>query len=175
MSKMTAETAEGTGSRTTEDLSGKYLTFFLGPEEYGIEILKVQEIIGIMTVTKVPRTPEYIKGVINLRGKVIAVIDLRLKFGMEFLDATEQTCIIVVRVHGVETGIVVDKVSEVMAIAAGDIEPAPSFGSGVDTGFILGIGKSRGRVTILLDVERVLTAAEVVGILPAKEESEPAA
>jgi purine-binding chemotaxis protein CheW len=144
--------------------SGKFLTFFLGGEEYGVEILKVHEIIGMMPVTRVPRTPECIRGVINLRGKVIPIMDLRLKFGMESSDATAETCIIVVQVRGVQIGLVVDRVSEVMDIAAGDVEDAPEFGADVDTAYLLGLAKAQGRVRLLLDIDRVLTTEEVARI-----------
>lgn len=140
-----------------EDLAGKYLTFFLSGEEYGLEILKVQEIIGVMAITPVPRTPDFIRGVINLRGRVIVIVDLRLKFGMDTVEDTEETCIIVVQVGGVQMGIVVDKVSEVLDIANQEIEDPPSFGADVDSDFILGIGKSEGRVKLLLDIAKVLS------------------
>ena len=140
---------------------GKYLTFFLGDQEYGLEILKVREIIGMVPITPVPRTPEFIKGVINLRGKVIPVIDLRAKFTMAGVAQTEETCIIVVDVNSTEMGIVVDKVSEVQNIAEADISDAPSFGVEVDTNFILGIGKQKGKVTVLLDITLVLSAQDV--------------
>jgi len=142
-------------------LGGKYLTFFLRGEEYGLEILKVQEIIGMMDITPVPRTPDFIRGVINLRGKVIPIVDLRLKFGMEPAAQSEQTCIIVVQAQGVQMGIVVDQVSEVLDIDSEDIEDAPSFGADVNSDYILGIGKSEGRVKLLLDIDRVLTADEL--------------
>ncbi len=148
----------------TRQLGGKYLTFVLAEEEYGLEILKVREIIGMMDITAVPRTPEFVKGVINLRGKVIPVVDLRRKFGLPSVEATEQTCIIVVHVGQVEMGIVVDKVSEVLDIASEDIEPPPSFGVSVDTDFILGMGKAGNKVTILLDISRVLTGDEVASL-----------
>ncbi len=143
---------------------GQYLTFVLAEEVYGLEILKVREIIGFMEITTVPRTPEFIKGVINLRGKVIPVIDLRLKFGMPEVEATDQTCIIVVDVDGVEIGIVVDEVDEVLQVMEADIEDAPAFGASVDTDFILGMGKTNGKVTILLDIGRVLSPEEVAGV-----------
>ena len=147
---------------------GKYLTFALGKEEYGLEILKVREIIGYMDVTAVPRTPPYVKGVINLRGQVISVIDLRRKFAMEDAARTEQTCIVVVEIaqagRKLSIGIVVDRVSEVLNIAAETIEDAPAFGTAVDTDFILGMGKIGDAVKILLDIDRVLTATEVVGL-----------
>jgi purine-binding chemotaxis protein CheW len=148
----------------SRQLGGKYLTFGLAEEEYGLEILKVREINGMMDITAVPRTPAFIKGVINLRGKVIPVVDLRLKFGMPSIEATEQTCIIVVNVGQMEMGIMVDKVSEVLNIASENIEPPPSFGVSVDTDFILGMGKANSRVTILLDISRVLTGDDTAAI-----------
>ena len=141
--------------------AGKYLTFVLADEEYGLEILKVREIIGMMDITAVPRTPDFVKGVINLRGKVIPVVDLRLKFGMEPTDTTEQTCIIVVNVGNVEMGIIVDKVSEVLDISEDEIDDTPSFGVNVNTEFILGMGKAEDKVSILLDISKVLSADEM--------------
>ncbi len=142
------------------DKEGKYLTFALAHEEYGLEILKVREIIGYMDITAVPQTPHHVKGVINLRGQVIPVIDLRAKFGMETAEVTEETCIIVVEIsqgdHTFSTGIVVDHVQEVLDIAGEDIEEAPQFGSSVNTDFILGMGKIGETVKILLDIDRVL-------------------
>jgi len=145
---------------------GKYLTFALGKEEYGLEILKVREIIGWMDITTMPRTPAYIKGVVNLRGQVIAVVDLRTKFGMEAAARTEQTCIIVVEIRHeqrkLSTGIIVDRVSEVLEIPGDNIEPAPSFGATVATDFILGMGKVGESVKILLDIDKVLSSEEVI-------------
>jgi purine-binding chemotaxis protein CheW len=141
--------------------AGKYLTFALAEEEYGLEILKVREIISMSEITSVPKTPPYVKGVINLRGNVIPVIDLRLKFSMDEAPYTDETCIIVVDVNGVEMGIIVDHVSEVLDIAAGDIEDAPEFGANVDIDFILGMGKADSRVTILLDISKVIAAQEL--------------
>ena len=144
--------------------AGKYLTFALAEEEYGLEILKVREIISMSEITSVPKTPEYVKGVINLRGKVIPVIDLRLKFTMEEVPYTDETCIIVVHVDGVEMGIIVDHVSEVLDIAGGDIEDAPEFGASVNIDFILGMGKAEGRVTILLDISRAISAGDIAAL-----------
>jgi len=141
--------------------AGKYLTFVLADEAYGLEILKVREIIKLMDITAVPRTPEYVNGVINLRGKVIPIVDLRLKFGLDETERTDRTCIIVVDVGQLEMGIIVDEVSEVLAIAADEIEDTPTFGTDVDTQFILGMGKCEGSVKILLDIEKVLVASEV--------------
>src|SRR5262245_51688053 len=140
---------------------GKFLTFFLDEEEYGFEILKVQEIIGMMNVTPVPRTPPFVKGVINLRGKVMPIIDLRLKFAMPAVAQTEETCIIIVRAQGVAMGIVVDKVSEVLDIATDDIDVL-SCGAAVNTDYILVIGKAASNVTVLLDVDKILSTNEVV-------------
>ena len=156
---MSETTAVTTAAKTQR--AGKYLTFVLADEEYGLEILKVREIIGLMDITVVPRTPGFIKGVINLRGKVIPVIDLRLKFTMAEAARTDETCIIVVDVGSVEMGIIVDKVSEVLDIEAEEIEDTPSFGVDLDTDFILGIGKAGGKVTILLDIDRVLTGQDL--------------
>ena len=144
---------------------GKYLTFSLAKEEYGIGILKIKEIIGMMPVTTIPQTPEFVKGVINLRGKVIPVIDLRLKFGMEPIDYSERTCIIVVEVRGqagtIMIGIVVDSVSEVLNIKGEDVEETPTFGTRLNTDFILGMAKMGGGVKILLDIDKVLNAEDI--------------
>ncbi len=144
---------------------GKYLTFALDNEEYGISILKIKEIIGMMPITTVPQTPEFVKGVINLRGKVIPVVDLRLRFGMEAIEYTERTCIIVVEIAGqagtVMIGIVVDAVSEVLNIKGEHIEDTPTFGTRLNTDYILGMAKMEGGVKILLDIDRVLHAEEV--------------
>ena len=147
---------------------GKYLTFALGNEEYGLEILKVREIIGFMDITAVPQMPGYVKGVINLRGQVIPVIELRAKFGMPSAEVTEQTCIIVVEImqqgRKFSTGIVVDHVSEVLDIDGESIEDAPQFGSSVNTDFILGMGKIGEAVKILLDIDRVLATVDIESI-----------
>jgi purine-binding chemotaxis protein CheW len=148
-----------TQTRTTQqeiEREGKYLTFFLDDEEYGLEILKVQEIIGLMPITRVPRAPHFLKGVVNLRGKVIPVVDLRLKFGMAEAETTDLTCIIVVQAGGVLSGLLVDRVSEVVDLATTDVAETPDFGASVDTDYIRGMGKSGERVTILLEIDRVL-------------------
>ena len=150
------------------DKEGKYLTFALAHEEYGLEILKVREIIGYMDITAVPQTPHHVKGVINLRGQVIPVVDLRAKFGMDTTDVTEETCIIVVEItqqgRNFQTGVVVDHVQEVLDIAGSEIEEAPKFGSSVDTDFILGMGKIGDSVKILLDIDKVLSGDELAGL-----------
>lgn len=146
-------------------LAGKYMTFKLAREEYGVAILKVRELIGLMEITKVPGTQSFIRGVINLRGKVIPVVDLRQKFGMEATKSTDQTVIIVVQLETrkgpLTMGILVDEVLEVLNIEGKNIEPPPSFGSGsFDTDFILGVGKAERRVIFLLDIDRVLSDSE---------------
>ncbi len=147
------------------DREGKYLTFTMANEEYGIGILKIKEIIGMMPITTVPRTPEFVKGVINLRGKVIPVMDLRLRFEMEAIDYTERTCIIVVEIEAsggtVQIGIVVDAVSEVLNIKGEAIEDTPTFGTKFNTDYILGMAKMEGGVKILLDIDRVLSSEEI--------------
>ena len=155
-------------SRGSVDKAGKYLTFALGPEEYGLEILKVREIIGYMDITQVPQTPGYVTGVINLRGQVIPVVDLRAKFDMDSCEPTDETCIIVVEITqdetGVSTGIVVDNVQEVLDVAAEQIEDSPQFGASVDTQFILGMAKVGESVKILLDIDRVLGGDDMASL-----------
>ena len=150
------------------DREGKYLTFTLDEEEYGIGIIKIKEIIGMMAITSVPQTPEFVKGVINLRGKVIPVVDLRLRFGLNAIDYTERTCIIVVEIEGnsgkVTIGIVVDAVSEVLNIKGEDIEDTPTFGTKLNTDYILGMAKMEGGVKILLDIDCVLSEREISAI-----------
>ena len=147
------------------DREGKYLTFSLANEEYGIGILKIKEIIGMMPITTVPQTPDFVKGVINLRGKVIPVLDLRRRFDMEPVDYTERTCIIVVDIasetRNVMIGVVVDSVSEVLNIKADVIEETPSFGTKLSTDYILGMAKIGKGVKILLDIDKVLGADEI--------------
>jgi len=143
-------------------LAGKYLTFTLDAEEYGLPVLKVREIIKVMDITQVPQVPHHVRGVVNLRGKVIPVIDLRAKFGLPPEETTERTCIVVVDVAlsgaTVKLGVVVDAVSEVLNVAAPEIDPAPEFGDRVSTDYILGLAKVKGTVKILLDLDRVLGA-----------------
>jgi purine-binding chemotaxis protein CheW len=148
-------------TRTKEERSGKYLAFHLGPEEFGIQVLKVREIMGIQEITAVPHTPPHTKGVINLRGKVIPVVDLRLKFGMPEAEYTQRTCIIVTEVEGdsgpMMIGAVVDGVSEVLNLSPADIEDTPDFGGEVATTGLLGMAKVKGKVKILLDIDHVMT------------------
>ena len=147
--------------KETSDIEGKFLTFVLGEEIYGIEILKASEIIGLMDITTVPQTPDYMKGVINLRGKVIPVIDLRKKFSMQEGVHTQETCVIVVEVNSSSIGLIVDSVSEVSDITGEEIENAPSYGQGIDTSFIMGLGKVKDKIIILLDIDAVLSTEEL--------------
>jgi purine-binding chemotaxis protein CheW len=140
---------------------GKYLAFGLGHESYAVDVLKIREIIRLQSITHVPRLPNYIKGVINLRGKIIPVLDLRIKFDLPNTEATERTCIIVVHVvlpSGVsmQMGMVVDEVDEVLNIAQNDIEETPDFGTRLDTEYILGMAKVKGTVKTLLDIDRII-------------------
>jgi len=142
-------------------LGGKYLTFFLGEEEYGASIRTVQEIIGLLAITAVPGTPRWVRGVINLRGKIIPVVDLRNKFGMSPVQASERSCIVVVQAHGSEIGIIVDRVSEVVDLPENAVESAPNLGAHVRTDYLLGIGKTNNRVRLLLDIDRALSPSDV--------------
>ena len=149
-----------------DDRSGKYLVFDLGREEFGIRVLKVREIMGIQDITAVPQTPAHVKGVINLRGKVIPVVDLRLKFGLPEQEYSQRTCIIVVQVQGeagrpMLMGIVVDSVAEVLNLGAADIEDTPDFGDGTATPYLLGMAKVKDKVKILLEIDRVLTSQDL--------------
>ena len=147
------------------DREGKYLTFTLAGEEYGIGILRIKEIIGMMPITSVPQTPSFVKGVINLRGKVIPVVDLRLRFDMEEMKCSERTCIVVVEISGgagkIQIGSVVDSVSEVLNIKGEDIEDPPTLGTKLDTAYILGMAKIDGGVKILLDIDKILSDSEI--------------
>ncbi len=152
----------------------KFLTFCLGQEEYGVEILRVREIIGIIGITPLPQMPVYVKGVINLRGKIIPVIELRTKFALPSVEYTEATCVIVVEVSEdndsdhFQMGVIVDSVSEVLDIDRDDIEPAPRFGSALKTEYILGMGKvsdeDRDKVIILLDIDKVMTQEDLASL-----------
>ncbi len=157
-----------------ENNGGKYLTFILAKEEYGITILKVREIIKLLEITSIPKTPGYIKGVINLRGKIIPIMDLRLKFGLEEKEYTERTCIIVVEVTLNDTrrlmGLIVDTVSEVANLATDQIEPPPEYGNLNNQGFLIGVGKVKERVILLLDIEQILSREESILIKEMKME-----
>jgi purine-binding chemotaxis protein CheW len=157
---MPAQTLEQTSTETRK-LAGKYLTFTLNQESYGVNVLKVREIIRLTTITAVPQMPEYVKGVINLRGKIIPVMDLRLRFGFPGTQNTEQTCIVVVQVKlpdgkATQMGLVVDGVEEVVNIAAADIEDTPEFGMAITVDYLLGMAKIKGVVKTLLNIDRVI-------------------
>ncbi len=152
---------EQNNKRSLGHLAGKYLTLAVSEEKYGLEILKVQEIIGMMHITRVPRTNDYMKGVINLRGKIIPVIDLRLKFGLPSIPPDERTCIIVVDANlkgkQVAVGVVVDTVLEVINFQGNQIEESPQYGNGLNTSFVLGMGRtSENQVIILIDIDKAL-------------------
>jgi purine-binding chemotaxis protein CheW len=149
--------------------AGKYLAVYLGAEEFAIQVMRVREIMGVQEITAVPQTPGYVKGVLNLRGKVIPVVDLRLKFGVEELEYTLRTCIIVVQIdltgsRRLQMGVIVDGVSEVLTLQSRDIENTPDFGSGVDLPYLLGMAQVKGKVKMLLDINRVLSEREAAGL-----------
>jgi purine-binding chemotaxis protein CheW len=149
----------------TDARAGKYLTFHLINEEFGVRVLKVREIMGVQEITAVPQTPPHMKGVINLRGKVIPVVDLRLKFGLPAVEYNQRTCIIVVQVQGdsgpILMGVVVDGVSEVLNLTAAEIEDSPDFGQDTAAQYLLGMAKVKGKVKILLDIDRILSSQEL--------------
>ena len=134
----------------------QFLTFTLGTEEYGVEILKVQEIKGYSAITPIPNTPAYVKGVMNLRGAIIPIVDLRAKLAMAETAYNQFTVIIVVRVGAKTVGVVVDAVSDVLNIPTKDIQPTPDFGAQVDARFISGLAKASERLVVLLDIDKVL-------------------
>ena len=158
-------TSEPVSASRTDSRAGKYLTFQLASEEFGVGVLKVREIMGVQDITAVPQTPPHIKGVINLRGKVVPVVDLRLKFGVPAAEYTQRTCIVVTQVESgnstVLIGIVVDAVSEVLSLSASEIEDTPDFGEKIETQYLLGMAKVKGKVKILLDIDRILSAQDL--------------
>jgi purine-binding chemotaxis protein CheW len=184
---MTPPTNEQIADAQVSDNDNKFLTFCLGTEEYGVEILRVREIIGLIDITPLPRTPDFVKGVINLRGKIIPVIELRTKFGLDPVEYTDATCVIVVEVADSENGeqfqmgVIVDTVSEVLDINQEQIESAPRFGCAVSADYIMGMGKvetgAGAQVIVLLDIDRVLTGDEAKPLLQMEQnpESEAAA
>ncbi|MGW8256649.1 MAG: chemotaxis protein CheW [Thermoguttaceae bacterium] len=155
---MTMETA--VNSNQTRDKIQKYLTFMLGNESYGLEIHKVREIVALRHITPVPRTQPFIRGVTNLRGHVIPVMDLRAKLGLPETEPNELTCIIVVESQNFDIGLIVDRVCDVLNISANESEDPPAFGMELETDFLMGIGKADGRVTMLLDLDKVLNGDE---------------
>ena len=160
----------------SDERAGKYLTFQLGREEFGVGVMKIREIIRVQDVTAVPGTPAYLKGVMNLRGRIIPVIDLRLKFGMPAIEHTPHTCIIVVQVNGEAVplliGLIVDEVSEVLVLRSADIEDTPDFGA-QRCHDILGMAKTKGKVKILLDIDRVLSGHDIHGLEAGLGENKP--
>lgn len=165
---MSVEQVKGTSEQSiplvNHDRGGKYVTFFLGTEEYGLPILAVREIIGMVEITPIPQTPTFVRGVVNLRGNVIPIIDLRRKFSMESGEESRENCIIVVRAHGADTGVVVDRMSEVAHVENSEIQEPPPVGAEVNTDIILGIDKSGGKVRLLLDIERIITSHELLNL-----------
>src|SRR3954471_17391102 len=152
-------------------LAGKYLTVVLENEAYGIGVLKVREIIRMQKITPVPQMPAFVKGVINLRGRVIPIVDLRVKFGLK-AEFAERTCIVVVQVklpteQTVQMGLIVDSVEEVVTLQASEIEPTPEFGAKIDTAYLLGMAKVKGQVKTLLDIDRVVAPETVAAVVAA--------
>ena len=163
---MTTNLTAPADEAATASLTGKHLTFNLQNESYGIDVLKVREIIRLISITALPQMPDYVKGVINLRGKIIPVIDLRLRFGFDGVKDTDSTCIIVVQVKmpdgkNTQMGLVVDGVEEVVNLTDSDIEKTPDFGGNISTNFIIGMAKVKGTVKSLLNIDRVLAADEL--------------
>jgi len=153
---------------------GKFLTFFLGNEEYAIEILKVQEIIGLMPITPVPKMPTYIRGVLNLRGKIVPVMNLRTRFGLEEIEDTDETCIIVIQQDKYLMGVLVDKVSEVVDIESEDIEDVPSVGTAEQSEYLAGIGKAKDSVKMIIEVHKVLFDVPQKVLQPTNEDANEA-
>ena len=162
---MTAHSESITAAGRIDARAGKYLTFHLGSEEFGVRVLQVREIMGLQDITAVPQTPAHVKGVINLRGKVIPVLCLRTRFGLEAIAYTARTCIIVVQVRGeagpLHVGLIVDAVSEVLNVTTPEIEDTPDFGGGLPTPYLLGMAKVKDKVKILLDIDEVVTPHEM--------------
>lgn len=162
------QATEAAGANATERRAGKYLVFHLGREEFGVHVLKVREIMGIQDITAVPQTPPFVRGVINLRGKVIPVIDLRAKFGLEETGYTQRTCIVVVEVRheggAAQMGAIVDGVSEVLTLQGGEIEDTPEFGEDLQVPYLVGMAKVKGKVKMLLDIDTVLNTQDLRGL-----------
>jgi purine-binding chemotaxis protein CheW len=167
------ETTSSIKDAIVEKQDGKHLVFLLGGSSYGIPILEVSDINGLLEITSIPKTPDFIKGVINLRGKVIPVMDLRLKFGMPEKEYDKLTCIIIVNLSinnkAKQMGVIVDTVSEVFDIPLSEIEDPPSYGSDVDDDFLNGIGKVKGKLVVLLNIAKVLHSDDVIELLTENE------
>jgi purine-binding chemotaxis protein CheW len=164
---MEAAAATPITAARAKNRTGKYLTFSLSNESYGVDVLKVREIIRFLKITPVPQMPAYVKGVINLRGRVLPVIDLRLKFGLEATEPTERTCIVVVRIltggHDITLGMIVDSVEEVINLNESEIEETPEFGAKVDTAYLMGMAKVKGAIKTLLDIDKVIAPESLQG------------
>ncbi|MGL1903468.1 MAG: chemotaxis protein CheW [Fibrobacterales bacterium] len=162
---MNGEMILETEKKVNQSLSDKYLTFKLGDEEYGVPILMVQRIIQMQPITPVPKTPSYVRGVINLRGKIIPIVEMRKKFQLNTTEDTDVTCIVVVQLRvgdqDITMGTLIDEVSEVVFIEENQIQDTPSFGTGVDTDFIMGVAKLQERVIMLLDINKILSPSEL--------------
>lgn len=163
------EMAAATASGTLAARSGIYLVFALGSTDYAVTVDRVREIIGLLPITRVPRLPDSVRGVINLRGKVIPVVDLRIRFGLEAVDHGQRTCIIVLQAAGTEFGVVVDRVNEVAQIPTESIEEPPQFGADLDTEYLLGVARNGERVRLLLDVDHALSRHELAALTTATE------
>ena len=156
-----ADIIENMAELEEDTLKGRYLTFSIGNESYGIEVRYVTEIIGIQTITEIPELPEYVKGIINLRGKIIPVMDVRLRFKKYPRDYNDRTCVVVVDIGDITIGLIVDTVSEVITIPEQDIVDPPQMNKGFNNRYIKNIGKAGGDVKLLLDCEKLLTADEI--------------
>ncbi|MFA6543476.1 MAG: chemotaxis protein CheW [Limisphaerales bacterium] len=161
-----ASTSTTTPAAATAAVAGKYLTFLLGDESYGVSVLKVREIIRHTAVTAMPQMPDYVKGVLNLRGKVIPIVDLRLKFQLEHADVADRTCIVVVQValstsNAATMGLIVDAVQSVANVTGKDIEPTPDFGGQISADYLLAMAKLEHRVVALLDIDKVVGAETI--------------
>ncbi|BCB27557.1 chemotaxis protein CheW [Sulfurimicrobium lacus] len=148
---------EQKSSGSTQEL----LTFTLGGEEYGLDILKVQEIRGYDAVTAIANTPEFIRGVINLRGIIVPIVDMRIKFNLGHAEYNELTVVIILNVAGRVIGMVVDGVSDVISLSADQVKPAPEFGSAIDTKYVMGLGTVDDRMLILVDIEKLMTSRDM--------------
>ena len=160
---MSTETASSTANTPSKAKSaaGEYLTFVLGEEEYGLEILKVQEIRGYDAVTQIANTPDFIKGVVNLRGKIVPIVDLRIKFHLGKVEYNEFTVVIILNLHGRVVGIVVDGVSDVMALKDEQIRDVPSLVTSIDTKYIVGLATVEAQMLILVDIEQLMSSQEM--------------
>lgn len=156
-----AEVASNTASATLRSAAGEYLTFVLGEEEYGIEILKVQEIRGYDAVTPIANTPSFIKGVVNLRGKIVPIVDLRIKFNLGKVAYDEFTVVIILNLSGRVVGIVVDGVSDVMALKEDQLRDVPSLVTSIDTKYIVGLATVEQQMLILVDIEQLMSSPEM--------------